>query len=98
VGHDVCSCFNHRQIRLSRDRLMRRIRTAQGQFTDPEFESIAVRYFADPLLRNLPGPTQVERLMNDAGVTAAQQDWARAVAQRALTKVLLSTQGRRRIL
>jgi hypothetical protein len=70
---------------------MDRIRTVKGQFTDPEFEAIATRYFCDPRLRHLPARVQVDRLISDKGVVAVQQDWARAVARRALTKVVLAT-------
>jgi hypothetical protein len=70
---------------------MHTIRTSHGQFSDPEFEAIALRYFRDPRLHDLPGPTQVDLLLNEHGVTIAYLDWARAVAQRALTKVILAS-------
>jgi hypothetical protein len=75
----------------SRERaMMERIRTSHGQFTDPEFEKRARQYFRDPRLRNLPGPQQVDRLLSEEGVPLDSQEWARAVGQRALIKVLLT--------
>lgn len=68
-----------------------RLRTNQGLLTDPEFEALAVGYFREPRLQDLPGAVQVDRLLSDHGVELAQQDWARAVAQRALTKVILGS-------
>jgi len=68
-----------------------RLRTNQGRLTDPEFEAVAVGYFHDPRLHDLPGPTQVDLLLTDHGIMLGQQDWARAVAQRALTKVILAS-------
>jgi hypothetical protein len=70
---------------------MTQIRTTHGHFTDAEFEALATRYFRSPPLRTLPGPIQVDRLLSEHGVMAVHEDWARAVAQRALTKVILAT-------
>jgi hypothetical protein len=70
--------------------MMHRIDTRHGQLTDPEFEAIARQFFLDPSLRGLPGPTQVDRLLHEHGVPLAYHDWARAVSERALIKVLLA--------
>ena len=71
--------------------MVHRIETSNGQFTDPEFEAIACRFFRRRQLRELPAPAQVEHFLRRHKVTAADHDWARSVSQRALTKVLLSS-------
>jgi hypothetical protein len=58
--------------------------------TDLEFEQRARQYFRDPRRPNLPGPEQVDRLLSEEGVPFVYREWARAVGQRALIKVLLN--------
>lgn len=69
---------------------MRTIGTKRGQFTDPEFEAVATQYFGNPRLHDLPGPAQIDLLLREHGVMWVHYDWARAVAQRALAKVVLA--------
>jgi len=69
--------------------MIHRIDTRYGCLTDPEFEAVACRFFRDPHLRELPAAAQVDRFLARYQVPAAHHDWARAVSQRALIKVLL---------
>ncbi len=71
--------------------MIRHIDTSQGRLTDPEFEAAARSFFRDPDLRELPASAQVDRFLTRYEVPAAHHDWARAVSQRALIKVLLAS-------
>ena len=71
--------------------MIRHIDTSHGPLTDPEFEAMARGFFRDPHLRELPAAAQVDRFLAGYRVPAAHRDWARAVSQRALIKVLLTS-------
>jgi hypothetical protein len=66
------------------------IATNKGPLSDQEFETVAARFFrATGGINTLPAPDQVERCLRRYRIAAPQRDWARAVAQRALTKLLV---------
>lgn len=68
---------------------MTRIRTNRGEFTDDQFEALANEYFRQSGVTRLPAPRHVDLVLSHYEVSLRQLDWARAVAQRALAKIVV---------
>ena len=68
---------------------MARIRTNRGEFTDQQFEALATRYFRSGDVTRLPALGNVDEVLRHYGIGMPQREWARAVAQRALAKIVV---------
>ena len=68
---------------------MTRIRTNRGDLTDEQFEALAAQYFRRGDVTLLPALGHVDRVLRHYGIDLPQRDWARAVAERALAKIVV---------
>jgi hypothetical protein len=68
---------------------MATIATNRGILSDNEFEYLAQRELRS-LSTTLPAPRQLDLVLNRYGVDPHHADWARSVALRALTKLLVA--------
>lgn len=72
---------------------MSAISTHRGevQINDDVFEGVALRFFQQAgKVVEMPGPAQLDELLQRYRVDSFHYDWARSIAQRALTKLLVA--------